>query len=256
MTRPTALAGAVPMQRLLEIENAVEQSQNRVEVARIRARTLGVSSDVFQNSASGSLNYPIRSPIAGQILHSDLAEGKYVEALEHLFEVVNTDEVWVRLQLLEKDIFKAKVGNRVKVEFPASSISVEGIIDRMDAGLDSQTQVSSAWMTLANQTIIPGLVGRGTIYTSEQDEKLTVPQRAVYSDGLQNYVFVEEASTRTSAEYRKKTIQLGKRTLEAHKQSEPMVEVLQGDIYPGDRVVVKGGHELSSLFFLGVLKLS
>ena len=255
MTRPTALAGAVPMQRLLEIENAVEQSQNRVEVARIRARTLGVSPDVFQNSASGSLNYPIRSPIAGQILHSDLAEGKYVEALEHLFEVVNTDEVWVRLQLLEKDIFKAKVGNRVKVEFPASSISVEGVIDRMDAGLDPQTQVSSAWMTLANQTIIPGLVGRGTIYTSEQDEKLTVPQRAVYSDGLQNYVFVEEASTRTSAEYRKKTIQLGKRTLEAHKQSEPMVEVLQGDIYPGDRVVVKGGHELSSLFFLGVLKL-
>ncbi len=72
-----------------------------------------------------------------------------MEALEHLFEVVNTDEVWVRLQLLEKDIFKAKVGNRVKVEFPASSISVEGIIDRMDAGLDSQTQVSSAWMTLA-----------------------------------------------------------------------------------------------------------
>jgi cobalt-zinc-cadmium efflux system membrane fusion protein len=256
MTRPTALAGAVPMQRLLEIENAVEQSQNRVEVARIRARTLGVSPDAFQNSASGSLNYPIRSPIAGQILHSDLAEGKYVEALEHLFEVVNTDEVWVRLQLLEKDIFKAKVGNRVKVEFPASSISVEGVIDRMDAGLNPQTQVSSAWMTLANQSIIPGLVGRGTIYTSEQDEKLTVPRRAVYSDGLQNYVFVEEASTRTSAEYRKKTIQLGKRTLEAHEQIEPMVEVLQGDIYPGDRVVVKGGHELSSLFFLGVLKLS
>ncbi len=35
-----------------------------------------------------------------------------------------------------------------------------------------------------------------------------------------------------------------------------MVEVLHGDVYPGDRVVVKGGHELSSLFFLGVLKLS
>ncbi len=34
------------------------------------------------------------------------------------------------------------------------------------------------------------------------------------------------------------------------------MEVLQGDVYPGDRVVVTGGHELSSLFFLGVLKLS
>ncbi len=256
MIRPTSLAGAVPMQRLLEIENAVEQNKNRIDVAQIRAQTLGVSVEGLQSSTSSSLYYPIRSPIAGQILHSDLAEGKYVEAFEHLFEIVNTDEVWVRLQLLEKDVFKAKVGNRVKIKFPASSISIEGVIDRMDASLDPQTQVSSAWMTLANQAIIPGLVGQGTIYTSEQDEKLTVPQRAVYSDGLQNYVFVEEASTRTSAEYRKKTIQLGKRTLEAHARIEPMVEVLQGDIYPGDRVVVKGGHELSSLFFLGVLKLS
>ena len=256
MTRPNALTGAVPMQRLLEIENTVEQSQNRMDVARIRAHTLGISLDESQSSASDSMYYPIRSPIAGQILHSDLAEGKYVEAFEHLFEIVNTDEVWVRLQILEKDIFKSKVGNRVMIEFPASSISVEGVIDRMDASLDPQTQVSSAWVTLANQAVIPGLVGRGTIYTSEQNDRLTVPSRAVYSDGLQNYVFVEEASTRTSAEYRKKTIQLGKRTLEPQKQIESMVEVLQGDIYPGDRVIVKGGHELSSLFFLGVLKLS
>jgi len=256
MARPSALAGAVPMQRLLDIENAVEQSRNRLDVAGIRAQTLGVCLDDSSSSQSVPLYYPIRSPIAGQVLHSDLAEGKYVEAFEHLFEMVNRDEVWVRLQLLEKDFFKTKVGNRVKIEFPGASISVEGIIDRIDAGLDPQTLVSSAWITLANPAIIPGYVGRGTIYTSEQAEKLTVPHSAVYSDGLQNYVLVEEASTRTSAEYRKKTIRVGKRILEAQKPTEPMVEVLQGDIYPGDRVVVKGGHELSSLFFLGVLKLS
>jgi hypothetical protein len=39
-------------------------------------------------------------------------------------------------------------------------------------------------------------------------------------------------------------------------RNSSLVEILQGDIYPGDRVVVKGGHELSSLFFLGVLKLN
>ncbi len=256
MTRPSAHAGAVPMQRMLDVENAVEQSQNRLEIARIHANGLGVSLEGSSINQPDALYYPIRSPIAGQILHSDLAEGKYVEAFEHLFEIVNTDEVWVRLQILEKDILKTKVGNRVKIEFPASSISVAGVIDQMDAGLDPQTQVSSAWVTLANQAIIPGVVGKATIYTSEQAEKLTVPQRAVYSDGLQNYVFVEEASTRTSAEYRKKSVRLGKRILETQKPTEPMVEVLQGDIYPGDRVVVRGGHELSSLFFLGVLKLS
>ncbi len=260
MTRPSAQAGAVPMQRLLDIENAREQSQNRLDVARIRAESLGITFRTSPANAMQALHYPIRSPIAGQVLHSDLAEGRYVEAFEHLFEIVNTDEVWVRLQLLEKDIVKVNVGNRVQIEFPASSFTVEGVIDQMDAGLDPQTQVSSAWVTLAHPAIVPGLVGNATIFTSEQAERLTVPARAVYSDGLQNYLFVEEASTRTSAEYRKQTIRLGKRTLSTKKSTkkatEPMFEVLQGDIFPGDRVIVKGGHELSSLFFLEVLKLS
>lgn len=256
ITRPSAQAGAVPRQRLLDIENAVEQSRNRLQVARIRARTLGFSLEDSSVNPSDAVYYPIRSPIAGQVLHSDLAEGQYVEAFEHLFEIINTDEVWVRLQLLEKDIMKIDVGNRVKIELPAASIAVEAAIDRMDAGLDPQTQISSAWVTLTNWAIMPGLVGKATIVISEQAEKLTVPQRAVYSDGLQHYVFVEEASTRTSAEYRKKAIRLGQRVLVSPKTKEPMVELLQGDIFPGDRVVVRGGHELSSLFFLGVLKLS
>ncbi len=256
MTRPSAQAGAVPLQRLLDIENAMEQSENRLELARIRAHTLGITLDSSNLSESDDVHYAVRSPIDGQIIHSDLAEGKYVEAFEHLFEIVNSDQTWIRLQLLEKDIFKINIGNRVKLEFLNSSVLLEGDIDRIDAGLDPQTQVSWAWMTVAHPAIVPGLVGNATISTSTQAEKLTVPQRAVYSDGLQTYVFVEEASTRSSAEYRKKNVKLGKRRLAAGNSSEHRIEVLQGDIYPGDRVVVKGGHELSSLFFLGVLKLS
>ncbi len=119
MTKPSAQAGAVPMQRLLDIENAVEQSRNRLEVAKLRGRTLGVDLEKSLLEESSVLFYPIRSPIAGRILHSDLAEGKFVEAFEHLFEIVNSDQVWVRLQLLEKDIFNGRIGNRVGIEFPA-----------------------------------------------------------------------------------------------------------------------------------------
>ncbi|XZE35744.1 efflux RND transporter periplasmic adaptor subunit [Pirellulaceae bacterium SH501] len=256
MTKPSAQAGAVPMQRLLDIENAVEQSRNRLEVAKLRGRTLGVDLEKSLLEESSVLFYPIRSPIAGRILHSDLAEGKFVEAFEHLFEIVNSDQVWVRLQLLEKDIFNGRIGNRVGIEFPGVSVMSDGVIDRLDAALDPQSQVRSAWVTLEDPRVIPGLVGNAIIYTSEQDRMLALPRRSIYSDGLQNYVFVEEASTRTSAEYRKKTVRIGKRHLVQSPNTEQTVELLQGDVFPGDRVVVKGGHELSSLFFLGVLKLS
>lgn len=256
ITRPTAQAGAIPMARLLDIENAVEQSRNRLELARLKARTLGVSIEDFPVESTNPLLHPIRAPIAGRILHSDLAEGKYVEAFEHLFEIVNTEEVWVRLQLLEKDSFNIRIGDRAVIEFLGNSQTMEGVIDRMDPILDPTTHTSSAWVKLAGASMIPGLVGNATILNEEQSEKITVPQRAVFSDGLQNYVFVEEASTRLAAEYRKKPIKLGKRIAVASETNESMIEVVHGDIFPGDRVVVQGGHELSSLFFLGVLKLS
>lgn len=256
MTKPTAQSGAVPMQRLLDIENAAEQSRNRLEVAKLRGRSIGVDLEKSVLDESNALIYPIRSPISGRILHSDLAEGKFVEAFEHLFEIINSDQIWVRLQLLEKDVFHVKIGNRVSLEFPGVSVTAAGNIDRLDAALDPQSQVRSAWVTLKDSRVIPGLVGNATIYTSEQDKRVVIPRRSIYSDGLQNYVFVEEASTRASAEYRKKTVRIGQRYLLNTLSSEPTVELLQGDVFPGDRVVIKGGHELSSLFFLGVLKLS
>ncbi len=41
ITRPTARSGAVPMQRLLDLETALEQSQNRMDIAMVRAQSFG-----------------------------------------------------------------------------------------------------------------------------------------------------------------------------------------------------------------------
>ncbi len=105
------------------------------------------------------------------------------------------------------------------------------------------------WATVTEQSIMPGLVGSARIQTSTDSNRLAVPLGAVYSDGLQSYVFVEEASTKNSSEYRKRNVRLGKRSSLGSAGGSTHIEVLHGDVYPGDRVVVKGGHELSSLFF-------
>lgn len=256
ITRPTALAGAVPMQRLFDLETSHAQAENRLEIARIRGRTLGISFDPSAKIEAGEARYQIRSPIAGRIVHSDLSEGKYVEAFEHLFEIVNTDRVWVRLQVLEKDLDRVAVGQKVRLELPNLTSAIEGSIDRLDVALDPQTQTGWAWMTVAHPAIVPGVAGRANVRISSGDEKITVPRRAIHSDGLQPYVLVEEASTRASAEYRKRYVKLGDRVAEKRDSFGPMVEIVDGEVYPGDRVVVTGGHGLSSLLFLGVLKLS
>ena len=281
MTRPSANVGAVPMQRLLELENAYQQSENSLAIARIRAATLGIDATALDQVDQKPIHHLIRSPIAGKVVHLDLSEGKFVEAFEHLFEIVNNDTTWVRLQLLEKDLFNVAIGQKVFYSFTDAETQFEGIIDRVDVALESKTQVSWAWLTISNPSVVPGMVGTAIIQTATQSDCMTVPLRSVYSDGLQTYVFVEEASTRSSSEYRKRNVRIGKgkqnrRTVSSLAPSSmsdaggdgakvstrvsaidsESVEIIRSDLYPGDRVVVKGGHELSSLFFLGVLKLT
>ncbi len=260
-TQAAAQAGAVPRQRADELEIAYQQSANDLEIARIRATTLGLDAKQFDDENNSSLNHLIRSPIAGKIIHSDLSEGKFVEAFEHLFEIVNLDEVWVKIQVLEKDVGKLSVGQKVDLELHDSIAPIETKIDRVEVALDPQGQVCWAWATVAqpsvaHPSILPGLVGSAKIHTSAESNRLSVPLSSVYSDGLQSYVFVEEASTKTSSEYRKRNVRLGTRAASAASTGRAQVEIVQSALYPGDRVVVKGGHELSSLFFLGVLKLS
>jgi RND family efflux transporter MFP subunit len=256
LTRPSAESGAIPMQRLLELETAYQQSLNSLEIARIRSQIFGIPESDLKKDETLPLHHFIRSPIAGKVIHSDLAEGQYVEAFEHLFEIVNNDQLWVRVQLLEKDSFKVKPGQPVSIEFSDAKIKIDTTVEWIDAALDPKTRVCWAWAVVSHPNALPGLAGKATIQISTDSSKLTVPLNAILSDGLQSYVFVEEAATRESAEYRKRNLKLGERRQKDPRTLDHRIEVLQGDIYPGDRIVMKGGHELSSLFFLGVLKLS
>ncbi len=238
-TRPVALEGAVPRQRLEEIENAYAQSENDLELAKIRAATLGLDAKQFDTDQMAEAIHLIRSPIAGKIIHSDLTEGKFVEAFEHLFEIVNLDTVWVRIQVLEKDIQQVSVGQKVELTLPEAQTPTSTTVDRIDVAFDPQGQVCWAWATITqssissasvSQPIMPGLVGSAKIQLSSESKRLSVPVKSIYSDGLQSYVFVEEASTKASSEYRKRNIKLGKRS--ASLSGATHIEVDQGDLYP------------------------
>ncbi|MFO1065876.1 MAG: efflux RND transporter periplasmic adaptor subunit [Pirellulales bacterium] len=254
--KPAAVEGAVPLQRLDEIENAYQQSENDLEIAKIRAATLGLDAARFDDTSQTEFPHLIRSPIAGKIVHSDLSEGKFVEAFEHLFEIVNLDDVWLKVQVLEKDVPKLSVGQSIAVRMLDTDVSFESEINRIDMALDPQGQVCWAWATVSKTNVMPGMVGSAVIRLTNEPNRMSVPEQSIYSDGLQNYVFVEEASTKAGSEFKKRNVRIGSRTSERSGTTDRYVEIVQGDVYPGDRVVVQGGHELSSLFFLGVLKLS
>ena len=254
---PIVKSGAVPGRQLVEAENTHQQSQNALDVLRAKAVGLQIREADLDASAEGHappLRLTLISPIRGVIVHADVAVGKFVESTEHLFEIVDTSHVWVQIGILERDLHRIQEGQAVRVSFsglPGQSFDTK--VDKLGLLLDPQTHQGTAWAEIANAAtgprLLPGMNGQAEFIMPGRTQGLSVPSASVFSDGAERYVFVEETSTKTSSEYRKKSIVIG-------RQTRDLAEVTSGDIFPGDRVVTRGGHELSSLFFLGVLRLS
>jgi cobalt-zinc-cadmium efflux system membrane fusion protein len=256
---PTVRAGAVSGQSLLDAETKLRQNRNALAVAKAKWAGLGLPGadlDALLNAGkSQSQTVPVRSPVRGTVIHADLAVGKVVEPLEHLFEVVDLSSVWVRIDVLEHDLHRVEVGQPVEVRLTAypgevfrAEVKVKGV------ALDPRTHLNAVWAELPNPPggdprLLPGMSGEARLLLPGPAATTAVPAGAVVREGAEHYVLVEEAGATGGSEYRRRAVAVGRR-------AGGWVEVRSGGLFPGDRVVVRGGHELAGLFAQGVLRPS
>lgn len=245
-------------QSLLDAQSKLQHHRNAVEIARAKWLSLGLTQETLDSllqAGSRVLTLPIRSPIRGTVIHADLTVGKVVEPAEHLFEVVDLSTVWAKIGVLEKDLHRVAVGQRVELRLTAypgevfrSTVQVKGL------HLTPQTHLNTVWAELTNLAgqeprVLPGMSGQARIFLPGDGSAKTVPADALIHDGVDRYVLVEEASTAATSQYLKKSVVLT-------RQSPDWAEIRSPSLVPGDRVVSRGSHELAGFFVSGVLRLS
>lgn len=229
-------------------------------IARNKLLTAGlldddIASRLADNSPRPLASLPVRSPIDGTIIHADLAVGKVIEPSEHLFEIVDLSRMWVKIGVLERDIERIEVGQKVKLKLTAYPSKVfDCKVEVKVPYLDPQTHLGTVWADLENPagrepTFMPGLYGQAEIVVSPPKKLLAVPTAALYGEGGERFVLVEETASARSFEYRKQDVALALVTPE-------FAYLSPGDLFAGDRVVTTGGHELAAYFFPNVLRLS
>lgn len=256
---PSVKAGAVSGQSVADAEAKLRRGRNALAVARAKWAGLGLpGADLDALLRAGRpqpRTFPVRSLVLGTVAHADLAVGKVVEPLEHLFEVVDLSSVWVRIDVLEHDLHRVAVGQPVEVRLTAypgevfrATVAVKGV------SLDPRTHLNAVWAELPNPPgveprLLPGMSGEARLLLPGPAAATAVPDGAVAREGAEHYVLVEEAGAVGGSEYRRRSVQVGRR-------AGGWAEVRSGGLVPGDRVVVRGGHELAGLFAQGVLRLS
>ncbi|MBY0524739.1 MAG: efflux RND transporter periplasmic adaptor subunit [Gemmataceae bacterium] len=254
-----AKSGTIPEQRLWEASAKHQENLNALEIAKSKWLSLGLGPKTLEellrrrdSKTIGTL--AVRSPIAGTVIHADLNVGKVVEPNEHLFEIVDLSTVWVKIGVLEQDLHRIREGLPVELTLSAypgqvfsAPIQVKGLY------IDPRTHLGTAWGELKNPPgqeprFLPGMVGQANILLPAAQKMTTVPAEAVINDGLDRYVLVEAAASAEASQYQKQNVTIGLQT--------PEFVQVQGAVFPGDRVVTRGSHELAGFFVPGVLRLS
>lgn len=258
--KKSADQGTVPGQAVIDAESTLAQNKNALAVARAKWLALGLPADRLDELFRAGkplpgLALPVRAPVSGTVVHAELTAGKVIDTSEHLAEVIDLSTVWVRVGVLEKDLHRVTVGQPVELHLVAYPGEVfRTAVKAKSLYLEPGTNVAVVWAELANPPgaeprFQPGMAGQAFVLVSDRKPRPAVPARAVLREGAERFVLVEEASAAGSSEYRRVPVAVG-------RESGGRVEVLGGQLFPGDRVVTRGGHELAPFFAPTVLKLS
>jgi RND family efflux transporter MFP subunit len=248
-----ALDGSIPEQTLLQARSRHQQSRNALAIARRKVLLLGVSeAEVDRLLKTGAVTLrtlPIHSPVKGTVLHVDAGVGQVVEPNEHLLEVMDLSRIGVQIQVLEKDLHRVKVGQSVTIRFAgalATNGEHAGKLQIKERYLDPRTHQGTVWTELPNPqgNLLPGMFGQARIRLRTSDG-LVLPADALVSAGAERYVFVEEGP----GQYRRANVVVQKR------QGSLVGVASDTGLYPSDRVLTTGSHELSSFFVQGTLRL-
>jgi len=253
-------SGAIPGMRFIEAQSKLRQAQAALEIASAKWQGLRLPQEQLElilkdPRSEHRQRLALTSPIDGIITHTDLSIGKSVIEKEHLLEVIDLSSVWLKINVLEKDISLVRVGQQIELSLTSAPQQVvSGVIDAIDRFLDPQTHLATAWATLESAShpssrLLPGMSGRVYIHSVQPEPKLVLPMAAVIRDGAERFVLVEQEKTLTHSTYQKQSVVLGKR-------AGNVLEVRGGALFPGDRVVTRGSHELGAFFAKGVLVVS
>ncbi|GAA4792576.1 efflux RND transporter periplasmic adaptor subunit [Olivibacter ginsenosidimutans] len=221
-------------------DKALQQAEADYKSARIALRALGerlrlinISPDrLDEDHISRSIQ--VLSPIDGFVSKVNVNVGKYVNAAEVLFELVNPADIHLNLTVFEKDLDKLSVGQAVKAytnSNPQKKYDAEIILISRDLDSAHTAEVHCHFESY-DPSLRPGTYMNGQIELANQ-QAYVVPSEALVSKDGQDYVFLQEGPT---------TFQLKAVDQGAREEGYVQLKTIAG--IAGKKLVTQGAYAL------------
>lgn len=225
--------GISSRKELLDAEADLRRAEAAVRSAQERLRVLGAG------SGTGG-QFAVTAPFPGVIVARDASLGEMATPSDQLFTVADLSEVWIELDVFERDLTRVAVGQAVMVRTAAyPGRSFPGRIVYLGAVLEPETRTVDARVEIPNSggALKPGMFANAVIQVGGGGAAtLVVPQDAVQELEGRTVVFVIGARP---GEFRAVPVEVGE-AIEGDRV------VITSGLSANQRIVVAGAFALRS----------
>ena len=217
---------------LQQAEN--ELAKAKVQVARAKESLLVLGVNMNEKEKTDGLNalIPIRASMDGTVIERHLTEGQFVQPDNNpLVTIADLTTLWVLADVYERDLHLVKIGQKAEVitaAYPelccmANVIRIGDVVDPVTRTVKVRFLVSDPTLSLK-----PEMFASVSIVLDEAARVLTVPEKAVFTEGGQNFVYVST----NDKEFSRKQVEIT-------TGESGQLRILSG-LKPGEKVVNDG----------------
>lgn len=230
-----ARQGISSRKELLEAEAQLRRAEAALHSAEDRLQVLGASHD---HGAGGE--FSLVAPFPGVVVARDASLGEMATPADTLFTVADLSEVWIELDVFERDLARVRRGQSVAVMvtaypgrlFPGRIVYVGDVLDPAKRTVRARVEIPNPESALK-----PGMFATASIQVGGGGPPLAVvPQDALQTVEGRRVVFVPGDA---AGEFRVVPVEVGE-TIEGGRV------VIRSGIAPGSRVVTAGAFALRS----------
>ncbi|MEI7725977.1 MAG: efflux RND transporter periplasmic adaptor subunit [Bacteroidota bacterium] len=192
-----------------------------------------------------SRSVAVVSPISGYIQSVNINIGKYVASTDVLFEIVNSDKLYLDLILFEKDADKVSAGQKIRFFINNETEQHDAVIYQTGKTVNAdKTYKVYATVSGKCKNLLPGMYVNAIVEASA-NQVTSLPSEAIVSFDDKDYIFVfgknKEENGRQFTEYRMVEIKKG-----VTDSGYTEIVLPEGFDLKSSRVVIKGAYNLLS----------
>jgi cobalt-zinc-cadmium efflux system membrane fusion protein len=197
------------------------------------------------NENNISRSVALVSPISGYVKAVNVSIGKSVSGSDVLFEIVNSDKLFLELTLFEKDADKVSNGDKIRLFINNETEQHEAMINQTGKSINTDKTYKVYANVIGHcKNMLPGMYVNAVIQT-KNSQVTAVPSEAIVSFEDKDYIFIIERKKieagKPFTEYRMVKIQKG-------VSDEGYTEIVLPEKFnfKAAKVVVKGSYNLLS----------